>query len=114
MREMNDALADEFGTIYERNIRLLLLLRSFKSPEYGPISDRLKTHDKERRMLYTELPSVLRSQYGFTIESRWNSLMDDLGYQEMSDAGVYLIPWEDSDATDSIPDVSDTWDRFSR
>ncbi|WP_317176044.1 hypothetical protein [Halomontanus rarus] len=107
---MAKQLEEEFGTPTERNLRITSLVRWFASnPEYEGLFD--GNRNEEWRTLTNDLPEVLREESGSTIEERWNNLMDELGYQEIVEGGVYLIPWEDYDETTYKPDVSHSWVR---
>lgn len=94
---MTGKLEREFGTSHDRNLRITGMVRWFASdPRYKPLSEDIPAGRRpdEWELLRDDLPRVLREQPGETIEERWNDLMDELGYPELVDEGVYLFPWE--------------------
>lgn len=98
-------LEGEFGTCPERNVRITSLVRWFVSnPRYEGLLEDSQTD--ESRMLTDDLPRVLREQPGDSIEERWNNLMDELGYPEKVEAGVYLQSWDDFEEDGHDPGVS--------
>lgn len=106
-------LEEEFGTCPERNNgRITSLVRWFAAePRYEGLFDGKRENEADEwDMLMADLPSVLREQSGSTIEERWNTLMDELGYQEMVEGGVYLKHWKQYDRGTYDPDVSREWD----
>ena len=96
---MVNRLEREFGTSQQRNTRITTLFRLFASdPRYDRLFDGTDEWNDEFRMVHDDLPDILRDQPGDTIEERWNNFVDERGYQEYAEAGVYLIPWEYFDA----------------
>jgi len=92
--EMCVRLEEEFDICSERAVRLTSLIRWFSAE---PGYEELRFNDErsnEWQMLKNDLPSVLREQSGDSIEARWNNFMERLGYQEIAEGDVYLIPWD--------------------
>lgn len=109
--EMIGDLTEEFDIPDDRALRITSLIRNFISnPEYNTFDKHEQLTEVEeitaiydqyierrdfsyRGLFMTDLPIVLRYLPGETIEERWNHLMETIGYQELADEGVYLLPW---------------------
>lgn len=108
---MCERLEAEFGISEDRSIRFTTLVRLMRGEGY---EDVFGPHGTEQHRMMNEklienLDESLKDQLGETVEQRWNSLMDELECGQHAEKGVYLIPWEEYNATDwHDPGVTDT------
>lgn len=94
--EMAGKLREEFDLSSGQALRLTTIIRWFNSnPEYAGVFDEPGSERwrEQKRIFIHDLPDVLRAQSGDTLEERWNTLMDELGFQERTERGVYLESW---------------------
>lgn len=100
---MVERLEEEFGTSARRNTQMTSLIRLYYShPDYQQLKEEM---EEDWEKLKRDLPSLLRKYPGNTIEEKWNRLMDEWGYQEEVDAGVYLRPWDEVEVNSDYIDV---------
>lgn len=93
-------LEDEFDICGDRALRLTTLIRRFGHPEYEGILGDHEEHRDKWPLFRDYLVREIRQRDGETIEQRWNTFIDDVGYPDEVEGEVYLIPWDEYDADD--------------
>jgi hypothetical protein len=95
--EKIEEMEKEFGVDNNRAVRITSLVRRMiSSPEFKQLREVTIVDGPEFREIFTQnLIESLDNQDADTIEEKWNSLVRQHGFEQVSGVDVYIGPWEE-------------------